>query len=122
MLVVYAVGPVPTRQEILKELSGEVDGDWFKFGLALGVPISQLRHTEANYSVNPVCMSVMLDFWLNVTPGACWQHVDAALEELDLIDLASHVKQKYLPEGVCVCVCVCVCMCAYNVLINAAKG
>ena len=111
VLVVYAVGPVPTRQEIV-ETGREVVSVWFKFGVALGVPISKLRDIEFHsmYSKEEFRMIAMVDHWLRTTPGACWQQVAAALEEIDLIDLASHVKQEYLPEGVCVCVCVCVCV------------
>ena len=106
VLVVYAVGLVPTLHDMSEELD-EVGWDWLKFGLALGVPLFDLRKIEYHYGKANVelCMSAMLECWLKITPGACWQQVIAALEELDLIDLASHVKQKYLPEGVCVCVC-----------------
>ena len=103
VLVVYAVGPVPTLRD-LEQLT-DVGWDWFKFGLALGVPLNELRSIESSYRKEKAewCMSAMLECWLKITPGACWQQVIAALEELDLINLASQVKRKYLPEGVCVC-------------------
>ena len=106
MLVVYAVGPVPSLQEMFEHLS-EVGSNWFKFGMALGLSIRYLRSTESSGIEVKSCLKSVLREWLRITPGACWQQVIAALEELDLTNLASRIKQKYLPEGVCaLCVCV----------------
>ena len=76
----------------------EVGSDWFVFGIALGVPISKLRSIEVSYSKEGVkrWTTEMLQYWLDTTPAACWQKVTAALEQVDLITLASRVKQKYL--------------------------
>ena len=97
VLVVYAVGPVPTLQAMLVHLS-EVGSDWFVFGIALGVPISKLKSINVSYLKEGVkrCIVEMLKYWLDTTPGACWEHVTAALEQVGLITLASQVKQKYL--------------------------
>ena len=97
VLVVYAVGPVPTLQAMLAHLS-EVGSDWFVFGIALGVPISKLRSIEASHLKEGVkrCIVEMMQYWLDTTPATCWQQVSAALEQVDLITLASRVKQKYL--------------------------
>ena len=110
-------GPKPTLQAMLVDLSvSEVGSDWFVLGIALGVPIGKMRSIEVSYLKEGVkrCMVEMLQYWLDTTPAACWQQVSAALEQVDLITLASRVKQKYLwdnPEGVCVCVCACACVC-----------
>ena len=111
-------GPKPTLQAMLVDLSvSEVGSDWFVLGIALGVPIGKMRSIEVSYLKEGVkrCMVEMLQYWLDTTPAACWQQVSSALEQVDLITLASRVKQKYLwadhPEGVCLCVCVCVCVC-----------
>ena len=103
----YAVGPVPTLQAMLVHLS-EVGSDWFVFGIALGVPISKLRSIEASHLKEGVkrCIVEMLQYWLDTTQAACWQQVTAALEQVDLINLASQVKHKYLwdqsakPKGI----------------------
>ena len=97
MLVVYAVGPVPTLQAMLVHLS-EVGSDWFVFGSVLGVPISKLKSIEAYHLKEGVkrCILEMMQYWLDTTPAACWQQVTAALEQVDLITLASRIKQKYL--------------------------
>ena len=42
------------------------------------------------------CLAEMLQYWLDTIPTASWQEVAAALEQVDLITLASRVKQKYL--------------------------
>ena len=52
-------------------------------------------------------MVEMLQYWLDTTPAACWQQVITNLEQVDLIALASRIKEKYHTEGaLCVCVCV----------------
>ena len=97
MLVVYAVGPVPTLQAMLVHLS-EVGSDWFVFGIALGVPISKLRVVETMHSKEGAtrCIIDAAQYWLDTTPDASWRHVAAALEQVDLLRLASIIKQKYL--------------------------
>ena len=87
---------------------------WFVFGIALGLPIIKLKSIEASHLKEGVkrCIVEMLQYWLDTTPAACWQQVIATLEQVDLIALASRIKEKYHPEGaLCVCVCVCVCGC-----------
>ena len=114
MLVVYAVGPVPTLQAMLAHLS-EVGSDWFVFGIALGVPISKLRDIETMHCKEGAvrCIVDAVQYWLDTTPAASWRHVAAALEQVGLLRLAAVIKLKYLWDhtiseciGVCVCVCV----------------
>ena len=111
----FVAGSKPTLQAMLVHLS-EVGSDWFVFGVALGMPISKLRSIEASHLKEGVkrCIVEMLQYWLDTTPAACWQQVIATLEQVDLIALASQIKEKYHTEGalcVCVCMCVCVCLC-----------
>ena len=121
MLVVYAVGPVPTLQAMLAHLS-EVGSDWFVFGIALGVPISKLKDIETRHSKEGTmrCIVDAVQYWLDTTPAASWRHVAAALEQVGLLRLALIIKLKYLWDhtlseciGGCVCVCVRVCACVF---------
>ena len=89
--------PVPGLQLMLHHLN-EVKNEWFMIGIALGVPLTKLREIEASYPQGGVkrWLAEMIQYWLDMTPTACWEHVARALEQVDQLTLASSIKQKYL--------------------------
>ena len=107
-------GTLLTVQLVIKEL--KTLDDWFVFGVALGVPVSELRKIESAHLKGSVerCKIDTVQYWLDNNADASWKVVARALDFIDKPLLAATVKQKYLwttceREGVCACVCVCVC-------------
>ena len=91
--------------EELKEVT-----DWYMLGAYLNVPVHELKKINPQDGVER-CKLEVLQFWLNTTISASWQHIARALELLDMLTLAARLKSKYLcTSGVCLCVCACVCV------------
>ena len=94
----------------LSEMRSDV---WVFFGIALGVPLNVIKSIQSYYPDARVqqWMTELIWYWLMETPYItaidCWKKVVVALEQVDMLTLASKIKQKYLwkPEGVSVCVC-----------------
>ena len=76
----------------------EVKSEWFMIGIALGVPLTRLREIEASYPQGGVkrWLAEMVQYWLDMTPTACWEQIAGALEQVNQLTLASSIKQKYL--------------------------
>ena len=113
LICLFATDPArPTVNTLMQHLI-EVRSDWFLLGIALKVPRSKLREIEVSYPHEEASrwMIEMLQYWLDSTPTACWDQVASALKQIDMITLASKIRETY-HLGVCVCVvCVCVCVC-----------
>ena len=91
--------PVLLVQMMMQHLC-EVPSDvWVMFGIALGVPLPKLKSIEDSYPEEGVqqWIAEMLKYWLQNTTHtsstACWKQVAAALEQIDLVSLASRIKQ-----------------------------
>lgn len=92
-------GAVPMVQMMMQHLS-EVRSDvWVMFGIALGVKLIKLEDIMKSYPGAGVqqWIAEMLKYWLQNTTHtsstACWKQVAAALEQIDLVSLASRIKQ-----------------------------
>ena len=88
--------PVPTVHLLAKELK-EVN-DWYTFGVALDIPVRQLRIIQSS---NPHAgvdrwLVDMFEYWLSSNPDASWKDIIQALEQTDQLVLAAEVKIKYL--------------------------
>ena len=102
-------GTLLTVQQVIKELK-KLD-DWFVFGVALDVPVSELRKIESSCPRGSVerCKIETIQYWLDNNADASWKELARALELIDQLVLAATVKHKYLwtpceQEGVSVCV------------------
>ena len=107
----------------LSEIHSDV---WVFFGIALGVPLNVIKSIQSYYPDARVqqWMTELIWYWLMESPYItaidCWKKVVAALEQVDMLALASKIKQKCLwkSEGMSVCVsivAVCLTACIYTV-------
>ena len=88
--------PLPTVHLLVKELK-EVN-DWYTFGVALDIPVRQLRIIQSS---NPHAgvdrwLVDMFEYWLSSNSDASWKDIIQALEQTDQLVLAAEVKMKYL--------------------------
>ena len=84
----------------VKLLSEELKNvnDWYVFGVALGIPVSELDNIKVekpNDKVESWKIS-MYCVWLRANADASWNQVIQALEKTSNFDLAARVKMKYL--------------------------
>ena len=86
----------PSLRDLMRELR-DVEADWRPIGLELGVPKPQLQsiHSTHAHQGQTQCMMEMLSFWLNYKPAASWNHVVAALRELQKESLVSSLATRY---------------------------
>ena len=84
-----------TVQLLLEEL--EQVGDWYSFGVALGVPVNKLRELQASDHQGGVSRWKIdtLQYWLDTTPTASWADITRALEQRGHLKLAARLKSKY---------------------------
>lgn len=95
--VTSGISPL-TIQLLLEELV-EVD-DWYTLGVALGVPVSQLKGIrESNpHDGRDRWKIEMFQLWLNSKPAASWADIIRAVEQLGHLSLAASLKSKYMSE------------------------
>lgn len=81
---------------LVKELK-EVN-DWYMFGVALDIPVSQLNAIQSSNPHSGVerWLANMLDYWLKSNTDASWKKIVQVLEDTEQHVLAVRVKQKYL--------------------------
>ena len=88
--------PPPTVHLLVKELKEVVD--WYMFGVALAIPVSQLNAIQSSNPQHGVerWLVNMLDYWLKSNTDASWKKIVQALQDTEQHALAARVKQKYL--------------------------
>ena len=69
--------------------------DWFMLGVHLGVPKEELNKLDQQFLSYGVerCKAELFDFWLRQNPGARWDDVASALEQLNEVALASELRE-----------------------------
>ena len=84
----------------VKLLSEELKcvNDWYVFGVALGIPVSELDCIKSRKPFDTVesWKISMYSVWLRANADASWKQVVQALEQTSNLDLAATVKRKYL--------------------------
>lgn len=87
----------PLKVQQLVEQLQEVD-DWHTLGVALGVPVPQLKEIERSNPKEGVrrWKVEMFQYWLNLNPTASWKDVTRALEVLGHLSLAARLKSDYV--------------------------
>ena len=79
--------------EELKEVN-----DWYTLGVALGVPVSQLKgiRESSPQDGRDRWKIEMFQLWLNSNPAASWADIIRAVEQLGHLTLAACLKSKYM--------------------------
>ena len=84
----------------MKLLSEELKNvsDWYVFGVALGILVSELDCIKVQKPYDKVesWKISMYSVWLRANADASWKQVVQALEQTSNLDLAATVKRKYL--------------------------
>ena len=86
----------------MKLLSEELKNvnDWYVFGVALGIPVSELDciKVQQPYAYDKVesWKISMYSVWLKADADASWKQVVQALKQTNNLELAARVKGKYL--------------------------
>ena len=88
--------PLPTVHLLVKELK-EVKS-WYMFGVALDIPVSELKAIRSSNPQDGVegWLVDMFDYWLKSNTDASWKKIVQALEDTEHRVLAARVKHKYL--------------------------
>ena len=103
MLLLLSTGQCPTVQQLLSAVNSVTD--WHQLGLHLGLEMSTLREVYQSFHVEgvPRMKSEMFDRWLRSTPGASWEDLVTALEEMGEKVVTGEVALSYcgrpLPTG-----------------------
>lgn len=75
----------------LKEVS-----DWYRMGIALGIPPYELRRIEQDYQGSDRQKTETLDLWLRLDTNATWSNVVSALQKINEHAVAKRVHQNYI--------------------------
>ena len=69
--------------------------DWYVFGVALGIPVSELDCIKVQQPYDKVesWKKSMYSVWLRANADASWKKVVQALEQTNNLDLAARVKK-----------------------------
>ena len=95
LLILCVDTPLLTVAVLLEELK-EVT-DWRMLGAYLNVPVHVLEKIKIEQGgVVEHCKMYMLQYWLNTTMTTSWKDVTRAVEQLDMLTLATRLKSKYL--------------------------
>ena len=88
--------PLPTVHLLVKELK-EVKS-WYMFGVALDIPVSELKAIQSSNPQDGVerWLADMFDYWLKSNTDASWKKIVQVLEDTEQHALAARVKQKYV--------------------------
>ena len=75
-------------------------GDWFAFGVALGVTVRKLREIQTSNPHGGVrrWKIDMFMFWLDSTPTASWEDIIRALKPVGYVALAARLRSKYIEQ------------------------
>ena len=84
----------PTVELLANELKDVTN--WYEFGVALGIPLSNLDCIEIENSTVEKQKIKMFQFWLRSNPDASWKLLIQALEGKDYSVLAADLSKKYL--------------------------
>ena len=85
---------IPTVELLVKELTKVTK--WYVFGVALGVPVSELDCIESENSDVENKKIQMFKFWLQYEVDASWKMVIQALEQNNQLVLVAELSKKYL--------------------------
>ena len=73
--------------------------NWYVFGVALGIPVSELDRIKKENSDVEEQKIKMFQFWLQYNVGASWKIVIQTLEQINYLTLASRLSRKYLSDS-----------------------
>ena len=78
---------------LLVRIHRQVSSNWYRFGLALGVP-EEIMKQLTDYSDKDALVE-LLDYWLNNHPSQpMWKEVDIALEEINCISVTNDLETQ----------------------------
>ena len=93
MIPEFPTGTALTLKAAINALHSVCD-KWYKVGVQLDVPITNLRNIGRN-SMDPLCDT--LDFWMRNSPSPSWRCLVDALEAPSVgeTQLAKAIEEKY---------------------------
>ena len=79
---------------LLIKLHGNVNAQWYQFGLAIGVPREFLD--KLNGCPEEQCLVELLDHWLRNHPDQpTWKELADAMEDISDYQLANSIRKVY---------------------------
>ena len=99
LIVVVVVVVLVFQSPTVKQLLIAVDKvtDWHQLGLFLGLEMSTLREVHQSFHAEglPRMKCEVFERWLRTTPGASWEDLVTALEEMGENVVAGEVAVSY---------------------------
>ena len=69
---------------------------WYELGLALLVNNSVMQEIEANHRNDvSTCCRVMFQKWLDIKPGASWDELVTALNDIEMKAAADFISKQF---------------------------
>ena len=88
-----------TEKNLLPQL--KLLDDWYNLGLQLDVPKDKLREIEDAYPDKPSrCKEEIIYYWLKTGENPSWKSLAAAITNMDLVDIAIQIHEKYLEVSI----------------------
>jgi len=82
----------------------EVASFWKEIALNLGIPPAKVDRINKDHDeLREKCYD-MFRTWIQLTVNPCWCQFISALESVELFQLATKMKQNYMPTGIAICI------------------